>query len=70
MENKNEIIIQTLINKLKLESLVFDSLKHEDLTEDFIDKFIETIKSAYISNIAILESLINSKDKNGGKNGE
>jgi len=70
MENKNEIIIQTLINKLKLESLVFDSLKHEDLTEDFIDKFIETMKSAYISNIAILESLINSKDKNGGKNGE
>lgn len=70
MENKNEIIIRTLINKLKLESLVFDSLKHEDLTEDFIDKFIETMKSAYISNIAILESLINSKDKNGGKNGE
>lgn len=69
MENKNEIIIQTLINKLKLESLVFDSLKHEDLTEDFIDKFIETMKSAYISNITILESLINSKDKNGGKNG-
>ena len=70
MKKTEKTIVGTIINKMKIESLVFDSLKHEDLTEEFINKFIKTMKGAYITNITALENLINSKDKNGGKNGE
>ena len=70
MKKMEKTIVGTIINKVKIESLVFDSLKHEDLTEEFVNKFIKTMKGAYITNITALENLINSKDKNGGKNGE
>jgi hypothetical protein len=62
--------MKTIINKMRIESLVFDSLKHEDLTEEYIDKFIRIMKGAYMTNITTLENLINSNDKNGGKNGK
>lgn len=69
MESKNEVI-KKLINKMTLESLVLESLKHEDLTEEFINQFVEIMKNAYNTNISTLKSLINSKKENGGENGK
>lgn len=69
MESKNEVI-KKLINKMTLESLVLESLKHEDLTEEFINQFVEVMKNAYNTNISTLKSLINSKKENGGENGK
>lgn len=70
MKKMEKTIVQTIINKMRIESLVFDSLRHEDLTDEYIEKFIKVMKNAYATNINTLDKLINSNDKKGGKNGE
>lgn len=70
MKKAEKTIVGAIINKMRIESLVFDSLKHEDLTEEFVDKFIKTMKGAYMTNITALENIINSNDKKGDKNGK
>ena len=70
MKKTEKTIVQTIINKMRIESLVFDSLRHEDLTDEYIEKFIKVMKNAYTTNINTLDKLINSNDKKGGKNGE
>ena len=36
--------LKSMINKMKIEKLVFGSLKAEELTDEFIDKFIDTME--------------------------
>lgn len=50
--------IQNIINRMNVEKLVFESLKHEELTESFIDQFIQAMQNAYEVNIAALKDIV------------
>lgn len=58
MEKENINKIQNIINRMNVEKLVFESLKHEELTESFIDQFIQAMQSAYEVNIAALKDIV------------
>lgn len=49
--------LKSMINKMKIEKLVFGSLKAEELTDEFIDKFIDTMENIYNTNIMVLEDI-------------
>lgn len=59
-----ELELKSMINKMKIEKLVFGSLRAEELTEDFIDKFIETMENIYDTNILILEDIVKKMESN------
>lgn len=50
--------LKSMINKMKIEKLVFGSLKAEELTDEFIDKFIDTMENIYNTNIMVLEDIV------------
>lgn len=50
--------LKSMINKMKIEKLVFGSLKAEELTDEFIDKFIDTMENIYNTNIMVLEDVV------------
>lgn len=58
MEKENINKIQNIINRMNVEKLVFESLKHEELTESFIDQFIQAMQRAYEVNIAALKDIV------------
>lgn len=58
MEKENINKIQNIINRMNVEKLVFESLKHEELTESFIDQFIQAMQNAYEINIAALKDIV------------
>lgn len=58
MEKENINKIQNIINRMNVEKLVFESLKHEELTESFIDQFIQAMQNAYEVNIAALKDIV------------
>ena len=53
--------LKKLKNKMAIEVLVFESLKHEELTKDFIDSFVNIMTKNYKDNIAFIEGLINGE---------
>lgn len=53
--------LKKLKNKMAIEALVFESLKHEELTKDFIDSFVNIMTKNYKDNIAFIEGIINEK---------
>lgn len=58
MKKENINKIQNIINRMNVEKLVFESLKHEELTESFIDQFIQAMQRAYEVNIAALKDIV------------
>ena len=63
--------LKSMINKMKIEKLVFGSLKAENLTEEFIDKFIDTMENIYNTNIMVLEDIVKKMESKGSeKNGK
>ena len=61
-ENYNTIEeLKKLKNKMAIEVLVFESLKHEELTKDFIDSFVNIMTKNYKDNITFIEGIINEK---------
>ena len=61
-ENYNTIEeLKKLKNKMAIEVLVFESLKHEELTKDFIDSFVNIMTKNYKDNIAFIEGIINGE---------
>lgn len=58
MKKENINKIQNIINRMNVEKLVFESLKHEELTESFIDQFIQAMQNAYEVNIAALKDIV------------
>ena len=50
--------LKKLKNKMAIEVLVFESLKHEELTKDFIDSFVNIMTKNYKDNIAFIEGII------------
>ena len=59
--------LQALKNKMSIEKLVYPSLKKEELTEEFLDKFIEIINKAYDANITILDNIIKYLENKGAE---
>ena len=59
--------LQALKNKMSIEKLVYPSLKKEELTEDFLDKFIEIINKTYDANITILDNIIKYLESKGAE---
>jgi len=59
--------LKSMINKMKIEKLVFGSLKHEELTEEFIDKFINTMENIYNTNIMVLEDVVEKMESKGAE---
>lgn len=53
--------LKKLKNKMAIEVLVFESLKHEELTKDFIDSFVNIMTKNYKDNIAFIEDIINGE---------
>lgn len=53
--------LKKLKNKMAIEVLVFESLKNEELTKDFIDSFVNIMTKNYKDNIAFIEGIINGK---------
>lgn len=65
------IQLKSMINKMKIEKLVFGSLKAEELTDEFIDKFIDTMENIYNINIMVLEDIVKKmENKSSEKNGK
>jgi len=63
--------LKSMINKMKIEKLVFGSLKAEELTDEFIDKFIDTMENIYNTNIMVLEDIVKKMEsKNSEKDGK
>lgn len=59
--------LKSMINKMKIEKLVFGSLKAEELTEEFIDKFIDTMENIYNTNIMVLEDIVKKMENKGSE---
>lgn len=59
--------LKSMINKMKIEKLVFGSLKAEELTEEFIDKFIDTMENIYNTNIMVLEDIVKKMESKGSE---
>ena len=59
--------LKSMINKMKIEKLVFGSLKAEELTEEFIDKFIDTMENIYSANIMVLEDIVKKMESKGSE---
>lgn len=59
--------LKSMINKMKIEKLVFGSLKAEELTEEFINKFIDTMENIYNTNIMVLEDIVKKMESKGSE---
>ena len=59
--------LKSMINKMKIEKLVFGSLKAEELTDEFIDKFIDTMENIYNTNIMVLEDIVKKMESKGSE---
>lgn len=59
--------LKSMINKMKIEKLVFGSLKVEELTDEFIDKFIDTMENIYNTNIMVLEDIVKKMESKGSE---
>lgn len=59
--------LKSMINKMKIEKLVFGSLKAEKLTDEFIDKFIDTMENIYNTNIMVLEDIVKKMESKGSE---
>ena len=59
--------LKSMINKMKIEKLVFGSLKAEELTDEFIDKFIDTMENIYNTNIMVLEDIVKKMESRGSE---
>ena len=55
--------LKSMINKMKMEKLVFGSLKAEELT----DKFIDTMENIYNTNIMVLEDIVKKMESKGSE---
>lgn len=51
-------MLQSVKNKMEVEKLVLPSLQHEELTEEKINQFVETMTRAYDFNINVLKQVI------------
>lgn len=60
-------MLKSIKNKMEIEKLVFPSLKDEKLTDDFIEKFIDTMTKAYEFNIDVLTKSIERIEKKIGE---
>ena len=60
-------MLKSMINKMRVEKLVFGSLKHEELTEEFIDKFVSTMEDIYDKNIEFLENITQKMESKGAE---
>ena len=60
-------MLKSMINKMRVEKLVFESLKHEELTEEFIDKFVSTMEDIYDKNIEFLENITKKMESKGAE---
>lgn len=73
MELETQIIIselKTIKNKMEIEKLVFPSLQHEELTEEKINQFVETMMKAYDFNINVLKNAIEKMESKSEKDGK
>lgn len=73
MELETQIIIselKTVKNKMEIEKLVFPSLQHEELTEEKINQFVETMTKAYDFNINVLKNAIEKMESKSEKDGK
>lgn len=59
--------LKSMINKMKIEKPVFGSLKAEELTDEFIDKFIDTMENIYNTNIMVLEDIVKKMESKGSE---
>ena len=59
--------LKSMINKMKIEKLVFGSLKADELTDEFIDKFIDTMENIYNTNIMVLEDIVKKMESKGSE---
>ena len=59
--------LKSMINKMKIEKLVFGSLKAEELTDEFIDKFIDTMENIYNTKIMVLEDIVKKMESKGSE---
>ena len=59
--------LKSMINKMKIEKLVFGSLKAEELTDEFIDKFIDTMENIYNTDIMVLEDIVKKMESKGSE---
>ena len=59
--------LKSMVNKMKIEKLVFGSLKAEELTDEFIDKFIDTMENIYNTNIMVLEDIVKKMESKGSE---
>lgn len=62
--------LKTIKNKMEVEKLVLPSLQHEELTEEVINKFVETMTKAYDFNINVLKNVIEKMESKSEKDGK
>ena len=66
---KKEIatLLTSIKNKMEIEKLVLPSLQHEELNDEVINKFVETMTNAYNSNINMIKQIIEKLEKRSSK---
>ena len=66
---KKEIatLLTSIKNKMEIEKLVLPSLQHEELNDEVINKFVETMTNAYSSNINMIKQIIEKLEKRSSK---
>ena len=63
--------LKSMASKMKIEKLVIGSLKNEELTEEYVDKYVSIMEQVYDDNIETLENIIENMESNGvEKNGK
>lgn len=70
--NNEEIIasLKTLKNSIELEKMTLPSLQYEELNEENINKFVDTMTRAFNNDIILLNNIVaamESKSESDGK---
>lgn len=70
--NNEEIIasLKTLKNSIELEKMTLPSLQHEELNEENINKFVDTMTRAFNNDIILLNNIVTTMESKSEKDGK
>lgn len=70
--NNEEIIasLKTLKNSIELEKMTLPSLQYEELNEENINKFVDTMARAFNNDIILLNNIVATMESKSGSDGK
>lgn len=70
--SNEEIIanLKTLKNSIELEKMTLPSLQYEELNEENINKFVDTMARAFNNDIILLNNIVATMESKSGSDGK